>query len=293
MNQSRLLAAFSLALLLGLAASFLVYKKLQQGTMRAAASSYRVVMASRDLGIGTKLQPQDLKLAEWPAGSLPSGNFSKTEDVVERAILYPVVAGEPILEAKLAPVGAGAGLTAVIPDGMRAVSIRVDDVVAVAGFVGPGTRVDVLLTGNPGGGRSDGESLTRTILENVQVLAAGQKVQPDAQGRPEKVNVVTLLCNPEDAAKVTLAANDGRIQLVLRNPTDSEKGEKETVVARRMLYGGAAKEAPRPVKVAVRREPAPAPAPVIVEPPPPTTGMVQMIRGDRTAEVEVPLSRAQ
>src|SRR5207253_806590 len=116
-------------------------------------------------------------------------------DASGRAVLYPLSENEMILEAKLAPVGAGAGLPAVIPPGMRAVSIRVDDVVAVAGYVMPGTRVDVLLTGSPGN-RSD--ALTRTILENVLVLAAGQKIQPDGQGRPEKVSVVTLLCSGED-----------------------------------------------------------------------------------------------
>jgi pilus assembly protein CpaB len=293
MNQSRLLAAFALALVLGLVASFLVYRKLQEGTMKAVASTHQVVTASRDLEIGSKLESQDVKVLEWSAGNPPAGNFSKSEDVVGRAVLYPLVAGEPILEAKLAPVGAGAGLPATIPDGMRAVSIRVDEVVAVAGFVGPGARVDVLLTGNPGDGRSGGEALTRTILENVQVLAAGQKVQPDAQGRPEKVNVVTLLCNPSDAAKVTLAANEGKIQLVLRNPTDSEKAAKDTMVARRALYGGALKEQPAPkVRVIVKKEPV-APPPPPVEPPPPTTGTIQMIRGERAASVEVPLSKAQ
>src|SRR5205814_255246 len=129
-----------------------------------------------------------------------------------------------------------------------------------AGFVGPGTKVDVLLTGNPTITGAASEPLTRTILENVQVLAAGQKIQPDAQGRPEKVNVVTLLCTPEDAAKVTLAGSEGRIQLVLRNPSDKLLAEKKALVMRRTLYGDAL---PRPVAVAapVRRV-AKAPAPV-------------------------------
>ena len=121
MDQSRVLAAFSLALVLGLVASFLVYRKLQQGEVRVVASTHRVVSAARDLDIGAKLEPQDLKIQEWSAGSPPAGAFSKLEDAVGRAALYPLITGEPVLEAKLAPVGAGAGLTAVIPEGMRAV----------------------------------------------------------------------------------------------------------------------------------------------------------------------------
>ena len=297
MNQSRLFVAFTLALVLGLAASFFVYQKLKQGSMKASASSFRVVVAARNLEMGAKLTETDLKLVDWSAGSPPDGSFSKSADAVGRALLYPAFGGELILEAKLAPVGSGAGLTAVIPEGMRAVSIRVDDVVAVAGFVGPGTRVDVLLTGDPAGGpRGTGESLTKTILENVQVLAAGQKIQPDAQGKPEKVNVVTLLCVPEDAAKLTLAANEGRLQLVLRNPTDNVKTEKETLIARRTLYGGGApQEAPKPKRVSrpVHLPPPPPPAPVVEAPPPPTSSSIQMIRGEKISSIELPLNNVR
>ncbi len=291
MNRSRLLATFLVALLVAGAASLFVFQKLRQSTARASSGS-RVVVAARDLEIGQKLSEGDLKVVDWP-GSSPTGAFSKASDIVGRAVLYPVFDGEVLLQAKLAPEGSGAGLPAVIPAGMRAVSIRVDDVVAVAGFVGPGTRVDVLLTGNPANGRAGGgdESLTKTILENVQVLAAGQKIQPDDQGRPEKVNVVTLLCNPEDAAKVTLAANEGHIQLVLRNPTDTGKVEKEAVVGRQALYGGAppkAAPAPKPVKRAPRPEPQVAalpPAPP--EPPVIMKAVIEVVRGEKVSQVEV------
>jgi len=290
MNQSRLVASFVLALVLGLAASFMVYQKLRQGAVKVSASNYRVATAARNLELGSKLSASDLTMVDWTAGSPPEGSFSKVHDLVGRAVLYPTFSGEPILEAKLAAVGSGGGLQAVIPEGMRAVSIRVDDVVAVAGFVGPGTRVDVLLTGDPSG--RQGESLTRTILENVQVLAAGQKIQPDAQGRPEKVNVVTLLCDPEDAARVTLGGNEGRIQLVLRNPTDQKKSDKQTMVARRALYGALAvveQPQPRPRRAAPAAAPVAPPAPV--EPPAPTTSAIQMIRGEKVSHVDVPLNR--
>jgi pilus assembly protein CpaB len=286
MNRSKLVFTFVLALLIAAAASFFVMNKLKQTGVKASASTYRLVMASKNLDVGTKLTEADLRLADWSAGSPPPGSFTKVSDAVGRAVLYPTFQDELILEAKLAPVGSGAGLPAVIPEGMRAVSIRVDEVVAVAGFVGPGTRVDVLLTGNPN--RAGSDSLTETILQDVQVLAAGEKIQPDAQGRAERVNVVTLLCSPEDAAKLTLAASEGHIQLVLRNPADKAKSEKAVGVARHALYSGA--PAPAPVKVArvVRRAPAApsAPPPPVVEPPKPVVSVIEMVRGEKISRVE-------
>lgn len=298
MNRTRLVATFAIAFLIAGAAGLLVLKKLKQ-TARASATS-NVVVAVRDLEIGTKLAATDLKTTEWAAGSTPQGAATNVENAIGRAVLYPMFRDEIVLEAKLAPVGSGAGMPAVIPEGMRAVSIRVDDVVAVAGFVGPGTKVDVLLTGNPGaalGGAS--ESLTKTILENVQVLAAGQKIQPDAQGRAEKVNVVTLLCSPGDAAKVTLAGSEGRIQLVLRNPADKQLADtnKMALVHRRSLYSDGAVKPPAPP---VRR-PAPKPVAVVVPPPPPppptpppapTTASIEMLRGERISKVEILLTPA-
>ena len=258
--SSRLVATFILALLLAGTASVLVMKKLKQSGAQAAGPVNQVVVAARNVELGSKLVEPDLKLVEWRS-SPPAGAFAKVSDLVGRAAVYPLFQEEPVLEGKLAGVGSGAGLPAVIPDGMRAVSIRVDDVVAVAGFVGPGTRVDVLLTGDPSRGGRGGESepLTKTILENVQVLAAGQKLEPDAQGKPERVNVVTLLCTPEDAAKVTLASSEGRIQLVLRNPGDKTKAEKQPQVGRHALYGGSSAPKPAPVRRAA--------APKKVEPP--------------------------
>jgi pilus assembly protein CpaB len=282
MNRTGLIVTFLVAFLIAGAAGLLVLRKLRQ-TARASGSTQVVVAAVHDLEIGTKLTAQDLKTLEWSGGSPPNGFFSDPEKAVGRAVQYPVFKDEVVLEAKLAPVGAGAGLPAVIPEGMRAVSIRVDDVVAVAGFVGPGTKVDVLLTGNPG---TTSETLTKTILENVQVLAAGPRIQPDAQGKPEKVNVVTLLCTPEDAAKVTLAASDGRIQLVLRNPTDKLQVEKKAVVRRAALYG---EGVPKPL---VAKRPPPKPVAVVVPPPPPppaepVKASIEMVRGEKITTVEI------
>ncbi len=287
MNRSRLYLTFLLALMLAGGASLLVSQKLNQGRVLSMPAA-TIVAAARDLDVGAALASEDLKMISWTSGQVPKGAFSKIADATGRAVLYPMFENEAILDAKLAPTGSGAGLPAVIPHGMRAVSIRVDDVVAVAGFVGPGTRVDVLLTGV-----SRNESLTKTILENVQVLAAGQKIQPDSQGKAEKVNVVTLLCTSQDAAKVTLAANDGHIQLILRNPMDTQKTDHGASVARGALYGEVLVPTARvvrvPVRVAALPPPAPPAPPVAIAPPPPVAPpTVIVIRGESVTRVEVP-----
>ncbi len=295
MNNNKLYLALLVALLLAGSASILVSQKLNQADTKPPATN--IVVAKKDLDIGTAIVPEDLKVIAW-TGTVPKGAYTTVAEASGRAVLYPMFENEAILDAKLAPMGSGAGLPSVIPSGMRAVSIRVDEVVAVAGFVGPGTRVDVLLTGQSANGT---ESLTKTILENIQVLAAGQKIQPDAQGKAEKVNVVTLLCSTQDAAKVTLAANDGRIQLLLRNPMDAEKEKQVASIGRSTLYSdGQPKPAPRPVRPAARpvvNPPAPPPAPVpvivVAPPPPPPPPTVTLIRGDRVSTVEVRTSQVR
>jgi pilus assembly protein CpaB len=273
-----------LALVLALGASYWVYRTLSSAAP-VEARGQQVVLAAADLPIGTPLTAEDLTVTRWPTGDIPAGTAMDKEALIGRPLIYPVFKGEPILTSKLALEGSGAGLSAVIDEGMRAVSIRVDEVVAVAGFVVAGTHVDVMLTGNPGSGQ---ELLTQTILEDVTVLAAGQSIQPDAEGKPQRVNVVTFLCTPEDAAKVILAASEGRIQLVLRNAVDKE-GEDELAkkelpkVGRRELFAGSAPP-PQPV-AAVRRAPAPPPAPIA--PPEPEPVSIMMIRGARESNVEL------
>ncbi len=278
-SQSRLTFTFILALVIALAASYFVYRQLSSAAP-VEAQAQQVIVAAVDLPIGTPLSADDLEISIWPVGALPAGTAMDKEALIGRPLIYPVFKGEPILTAKLALEGSGAGLAAVIDEGMRAVSIRVDEVVAVAGFVVAGTHVDIMLTGNPGAGE---ERLTQTILEDVLVLAAGQSIQPDAEGKPQTVNVVTFLCTPDDAAKVVLAASEGRIQLVLRNTVEQEDedqvGEKELPkIRRRELFGGAA---PAPRRVAA----APAPAPIA--PPAPEPVSIMMIRGSQVSNVEL------
>jgi pilus assembly protein CpaB len=151
---------------------------------------------------------------------VPSGYATNVEEVLGRGVIVPIAANEPLLPSKLASKDGGAGLPITIPDGARAVSVRVDEVIGVAGFVVPGTRVDVVAILAPS--RSSGSKISRVVLQNVTVLAAGQTVQRDEEGKPMTVTVITLLVTPEQAEVLTLAATEGRIQLALRNMLDVE-----------------------------------------------------------------------
>jgi pilus assembly protein CpaB len=273
MNRNRLLLIGILALGVGALVSYMVYTTLRRTVATVKQANTQVVVAALDLQVGAKLEDKDLQEIRLPGSNLPQGYYQNKADVLGRGVVVPIAKGEFILPSKLAAENAGAGLPSLIPPGMRAVSVRVNEVVAVAGFVIPGTRVDVLLTGNP---RGTDEPLTTTVLENVEVLAAGQKLQRSAQGEPQSVPVITLLVSPEDAQKLTMASNEGRIQLALRNPLDTSE-ENLAVLRDSSLYrmGGPAPD-PRPARTRVRRvaaAPKPAPAPSMY--------VVEMIKGDK------------
>jgi pilus assembly protein CpaB len=216
MNSRRLVIALLLALVLSGAATYFLGRKLS-GRNTAHANLQRYVAASRALQAGEVLKPEDLLLIDWPASVALPNAFSKIGDLPGRAVIYPVAASQPILEPYLAAPGSGIGLTVKIPEGMRATSVKSDEVVGVAGFLFPGSHVDVLVTF-----RSDRfpQPATQIVLQDVEVLTAGQKLEPDPQGKPETVGVVTLLLTPEDAQKVVLASAQGSIQFVLRNGSD-------------------------------------------------------------------------
>ena len=184
-----------------------------------------VVVAANDIQVGARIEDHDLKVVKFAPENLPPGVYHLKSGVVGRRAVLPITKGEFILNSKLAAENAGSGLTSLIPPGMRAVSVRVNDIVQVAGFVTPATRVDVLLTGNPVGSN---EQLTTTVLANVPVIAAGQKLERNAAGEPQTVPVITLLVSPEDAEKLTLASSKGRINLILRNPLDQKQPMRET-----------------------------------------------------------------
>ena len=225
MNISRywlmLIGASASGLLAGYVA--LVYVSAEPTPLEAAEPSQTIVVAARDLPAGTIVLREDVESVEWPGSTIPDGFATQAGEVVGRGLIVEVRKNEPLLGWKLAEKEAGGGLTITIPEGLRAVSVEVDEVIGVAGFVLPGTRVDVLVTIMPGTDRR--EITTRTILQNVRALAADQRYQQEIQGEPQYVTVVTLLVTPEEAEALTLAATEGRIQLALRNTLDVDEIE--------------------------------------------------------------------
>jgi pilus assembly protein CpaB len=258
MNRNRLIIGMAAAVVVAFFISAFVYRELQRANTMHPLETQQIVVAAEPLQLGSRIDASNLRTISWPAGDSISGSFAKVSDCTGRAVIKPVAENEPILEANLAPTGAGAGLPATIPEGMRAVSVAVNDVVGVAGFVVPGTTVDVLVTGTVANGR--GENVTRTILEDVPVLAAGQKIQQDRAGKPQTVPVVTLLVSPEDADKLTMASTEGKIQLALRNTIDTQTMNPAPVLQNALFSG----PEPPPLKARVRR-PVAKPSPYEVE----------------------------
>lgn len=262
--NSRIVTALAISAGLALVITGIFYYVALRDAGSKAMPMTEVITAVKDLEVGSEIQAGDLRVEPWPAAKLPQGAYQEIELVIGRVPTSRILSQEPILERRLAVPGAGVGLATKVPDGMRAMSVRVDDVNGVAGFVMPEARVDVLITGepqdNPQGGR-----MTRTILGNVRVLSAGEHLAPDSTGRPQRVPVVTLLLTPEQSEMVTLAQTQGRIQLVLRNGKDDEVAETSGV-NENDLFGSApqtinvSKPAPRPAIVAA---PAPPPSPPV------------------------------
>src|SRR5579862_6054488 len=164
-----------------------------------------VVVATRPLGVGVMVKPADVKVIKVGADAFPKGGFAKVEDVLDRPVISNILLEEPLLDGRLATKGSGLGLAPTIPVGMRAVTVRVNDVASVAGFVLPGMRVDVLVTGKP---PSEGGDVTSTALQNILVLSAGQTIQADARGQAIQAPSVTLLVDPNQAEILTLANSE-------------------------------------------------------------------------------------
>lgn len=223
--DKRFIGVFVFAILVALATSYAVYRLLANRVASTPqVQTQKVQVAARDLGIGTVLKETDLREVEWGA-PIPKNAVIKKEELLERGVTNPVSDGEMFTDARLAPKGSGAGLASTIPIGKRAIAIRVNEVVGLAGYVLPGMKVDVIALGRPAGtyGPQDLGTLARTLLQNIQVLSAGQNMQRDPDGKPVTVQVVNLLVSPEEAEQLSLAENEAKIQLVLRNPLDEEK----------------------------------------------------------------------
>src|SRR4051812_21590074 len=280
MNK-RFVGVLIFAFVVASVASLLLYRLLlnRPTSAKAAPAMAQIVLAMRDIEVGTVLKEEDVKLSDWP-GAVPLGSAAKTQDVVGRGVTMPVFAKEPVIESRLAPKGAGGGLAAMIPPGMRAVPVRVNEVVGVAGFVVPGMRIDVLISGQKPNADQGLGTLTRTLLQNLEVLSAGTDFKKDPEGKPVQVQVINLLVTPEQAELLSLASAQTAIQLVLRNPMDHEVTKTPGTALALLFNGGKlkaevddAEPKPRaPKRMAAAPKPAPlaqpalAPAPKKEEP---------------------------
>lgn len=238
MNR-KLLTILFCAFLVAAGCSFLVYRIVGKSVAVAHKSATtRVVGAAADLKLGTILTSANLATVDI-AGPLPKGAILKPEDAIGRGVVSDLIQGEAILESRLAPKGSGGGLAATIKQGMRACAVKVDEVVGVAGFVTPGMRVDVLISGDPPGPVDPKVGTkVKTLLQNIAVLSAGTDIQKDAEGKPQQVHVVNLLVSPEQAEVLSLASNHTQIQLVLRNPLDTNVSEVPGSAMANLFAGG-------------------------------------------------------
>lgn len=274
MNR-RLFTILASAFIIAALCSFVVFRLVSHRiTPTPIAKTTKVVAAAADIKVGSIIHDKDLTTIDI-VGTLPQGVILKPQNAIGRGVVANIYAGEPILNNRLAAPGSGGGLAAIIPPGMRAAAVKVDEVVGVAGFVTPGMRVDVLISGNPPGTNNTAQgTLTKTLLQNIEVLSAGTDIQKDAEGKPKQVQVVNLLVNPQQAELLSLAGNETHIQLVLRNPLDTQIAKpQETSMAALFADGNAPhveQHAWRPVK----RKPA--------------SYTVQVINGSKQSEAKFP-----
>jgi pilus assembly protein CpaB len=281
----RFLTVLGISLLFALVVSTIFYQmtgRLRRAPQKVKQETQDLVVAASVLPVGAPIRPADVRVVKVPKEQFPKGAFGRIEEVTGRPVISKILAEEAVLEGRLAERGSGLGLAPVIPVGMRAVSVKVNDVVGVAGFVLPGVRVDVLVTVKPPG---DAGARTTTVLQNIMVLSAGQHIEADARGQAINVPVVTLLVSPEQAELLTLAGTEGKVQLVLRNATDQgmEKTPGRQVTE---LYGMARRGPPE-------RPPRPRPQQVAAAPPPALPEEIVVIRGTQKSVEVIGANRIQ
>jgi pilus assembly protein CpaB len=278
-TRIRVFIVLALAVSVGGVFAFATYRYVQKVPTAKGGATVQtrpVVIAVANLDLGASLRREDVRTIDWPAESVPAGAFSDVQEVIGRGLIQPVVQNEAILPNKLASKEEGAGLPPVIKPGYRALSVRVNDVIGVAGYVLPGTHVDVVATVSPSAQPTDVTS--KIVLTNVEVLASGTKIERDTeQGKPIAVSVVTLLVNPAEAERLTLASTEGKIQLALRNPLDPLTPTTNGIRPAGLLGYVASRPVARVATAAVTPK-APAPAPV---------PMVEIIRGDKRTQEAV------
>jgi len=285
----RFLTVIGVSLVFALVVSSVFYQmtsRANTGGKKEEVSDLKdLVIAARPLSVGLTVKAADVKVIKVPSQAFPKGAFAKPEDVLDRPVISNILSEEPMLEGRLALRGTGVGLAPIIPAGMRAVTVRVNDVVGVAGFVLPGMRVDVMITGHPPGNPT---TVTKTVLQNITVLSAGQNMQSDATGKPVDAPSVTLLVTLPQAELLTLAGNEGRIQLVLRNGGD-QVVEETKGLSLIQLYGSHSRNVEigpqknrddlSPDRPRVRQGPAPVAVPPPLPPPVAVPDQIIVIRG--------------
>jgi pilus assembly protein CpaB len=281
-RRNRTMLVLLLAVSLAALATYGVFRTIKSIPVRQVevATKY-VVVAAENMPLGTRVAKEQVKAVGWPAATPVEGSFDSVEAVVGRGLIEPLAVNEPLTERKLAPKEAGAGLSPSIPPGMRALSVKVNEVIGVAGFTVPGARVDVVVVL-----KDRDNSMARVVVSNLQVLTAGTKydIEQAKDGKPMPSTVVTLLVSPDDAERMALAQTEGSITLVLRNPLDVSPTETRGV---RMagLMGAPVHEQ---VVMAVQRPRKAAAAAPVAEPPPPPAKQVYSVEsiraGKRTVE---------
>jgi pilus assembly protein CpaB len=283
MGRVRIFIVLALAVTAGGVFAFGTYNYVQNVSRTPvngpAMPTQPVVVAVNDLDVGAEIKAEDVKVIRWPKDSVPVQAMSDPKEAIGRGVITPLIQNEPLLPSKLSSKEAGPGLPPAIPPGLRALSVRVNEVIGVAGYVLPGTRVDVLATVNPSG--NNGDVTSKVVLTNVQVLASGTKIERDVEkGKPVPVSVVTLLVAPEESERLTLAATEGKIQLALRNPLDKSIPSTPGIKPAGLLgFASASKQAVARTIVASKGGKTPT-LPTVVEPPAAT---VEIIRGDKRA----------
>jgi pilus assembly protein CpaB len=283
MNAPSTRTAIVLSVAVGTAAiaSYSMYYAIKRISVREVeiARVYTVV-AAEAIPIGTMLTADRVKLVAWPARDPIPDSFVSIDKVVDRGVVAPLAKNEPLTEAKLAPIGSGAGLPPTIPNGMRAISVKVNEVIGVAGFVVPGTHVDVVATINSSQGR---ESMARVVVSNLRVLSAGTRYDQEkskTDGKPIQTTVVTLAATPDDAERIALASNEGKITLILRNPLDTMTSPTVGIKIAGLLGSPARRP---PVERYTRKRVVMAALP----PPPPGVYTVEAIRAAKRSEETV------
>ncbi|MDT7806889.1 MAG: pilus assembly protein CpaB [Acidobacteriota bacterium] len=309
MRNKRLLFVLASAAAFGLVAAVSVSRYLSDAQANTRNMN-NVVVAKVDIPLGTKIEAEQLSTAQFPSNAIPEGTFDKAEKLVGRVAVVNVAAREPVTDFKLAPEGSAGGLSAVIPEGYRAMTVKVDDVIGVAGFLQPGTMVDVLTVIDPPGNMASGNPISKIVLQNVKVLASGQNLdKPKNDREADAVKAVTLQVTPGQAEKLALASTEGKLRLVLRNMIDQDDEQTPGADKRSLLTGEHAALSPEPGSLkseqrapapqsrrapraqSFAREPRPAAAPAEASKPQPTPQPrpnVEMIQGTKKSTVEFP-----